>query len=452
VGTVRHAAVRVLTAVERGLTTLPDAVEHERRDLEDRRDRALLLELAAGTMRWQNALDFVLADASRRRLDELAPPVRAILRLSAFQLRHLDRVPDHAVIHEAVELARRTGHPRAAGFVNAVLRTVVRRASRVRLPPRPQSGDSRAARVTYLSITLSHPAWLAERWLDRYGFERAEAWCRFNNEPPELTLRHRTSNERLDLGAEAERAGVVLRPARYVTGAFVAEAGALGRLPPEVQRQITIQDEGSQLVALATPLAAGGRVLDLCAAPGNKTAILAQRTGPHGQVVACDLRARRVAILRQTLAAAEVDAAVVRLDAGHALPFPAVFDTVLLDAPCSGLGTLRRDPDLKWSRAPEDLPALAARQARMLDQAASAVRPGGALSYATCSSEPEENDEVVDAFLSTHPEFEQGGLSPDPRIRDFADLVDGRGRLRLLPFAHGLDAFFAAVLVRRQAA
>jgi 16S rRNA (cytosine967-C5)-methyltransferase len=449
--TVRHAAVRVLTALERGHTTLPEAVEHERRGLTDRRDRALLLELSAGTMRWRNALDFVLADASRRPLDELAAPIRAILRLSTFQLRHLDRVPDHAVIHEAVELARRTGHPRAAGFVNAVLRTVVRRIGQFRLPGRPEPDGSRDAQIAYLSITLSHPAWLVARWLDRYGFAHAETWCRFNNEPPEVTLRPR-HQDALDLVAEADRAGVALRPARHVTGAYVAEAGALSRLPADVRERIVVQDEGSQLVALTTPITSGGLALDLCAAPGNKTVILAERTAQDGSVVACDLRPTRVALLRQTLATAGVRAHVVRLDAERPLPFTAIFHTVLLDAPCSGLGTLRRDPDLKWARTASDLSALAARQACMLNEAAAVVRPGGSIAYATCSSEPEENDEVVDAFLLRHPEFEPGRLKPDPRVRNFDDLVDVQGRLRTLPFGQRLDAFFGAVLVRRRAA
>ncbi len=315
--TAREAAVRVLTALERGHTTLSAAVDRERRTLADPRDRALLLEMVSGTMRWRNALDFALADASRRPLAELAAPVRATLRLGAFQLRHLDRVPDHAVVNEAVELTRRTGHRNAAGFVNAVLRTMVRRAGSLRLPPRPGPDGARDAQLTYLSITLSHPAWLAARWLDRFGFENTEAWCRFNNDPPEISMRALAPHE-LDLPAEAERAGVGLRPARHVAGAWVAEAGALGHLPEEVRRRTVVQDEGSQLVALTAPVDRGSRVLDLCAAPGNKTTLLAARTGSGGSVVACDLRPARIAVLRRTLAASGVPGLVVRLDANTA--------------------------------------------------------------------------------------------------------------------------------------
>jgi 16S rRNA (cytosine967-C5)-methyltransferase len=445
---VRQAAVRALVAVEGRRVALPDAVDRERRGLTDPRDRALLLELAAGTLRWRNAIDFELAAASHRSLDELAPPVRAILRLGVFQLRHLDRVPDHAVIHEAVDSARAAGHPRAAGFVNAVLRSLARTAGRPRLPARTDAGAARDAQLDYLSITLSHPRWLAARWLDRYGFESAEAWCRFNNEPPDVTVR---LAGRVDpaLMAEAES---TLTPARHVAGAYIAGAGGLGRLSPALRDRLVIQDEGSQVIAHATPLGPGAHVLDLCAAPGNKTAILAERLGGEGLLVACDLRPRRLAVLARTLSAAGARASLVRLDATGPLPFVAAFDTVLLDAPCSGLGTLRRDPDLKWSRTPAELPAFATRQAAMIRQAAGVVRPGGRLVYATCSSEPEENAGAVDTFLASRPDFEAGPLEPDAAVRDFDELLDPRGRLCTLPHRHRMDAFFAAVLVRRRAA
>jgi 16S rRNA (cytosine967-C5)-methyltransferase len=448
--TVRQAAARALVAVERRRLTLPHAVDRERRGLPDRRDRALLLELAAGTLRWRNAIDFVLASASRRPLDELAPPVRAILRLGAFQLRHLERVPDHAVIHEAVESTRGAGHPRAAGFVNAVLRALARPGGATPLPARPDAGASREAQLAYLSITLSHPEWLAARWLDRCGFDHTEAWCRFNNQPPDVTVRL----ARADGAGPLSDAGATFRPARHVAGAWVVDAGGLGRLSPTLRDRIVVQDEGSQLIARATPVDPGARVLDLCAAPGNKTTILAERLGGRGALVACDLRPRRLAMLARTLAASGARASIVRLDATRPLPFAAAFDTVLLDAPCSGLGTLRRDPDLKWSRVPSDLPVLAARQAAMIRQAASVVRPGGRLVYATCSGEPEENEDVVDAFLAGRPDFESGSLEPDEgaTVRNLDELLDARGRLHTLPYRHQMDAFFAAVLVCRRAA
>jgi len=443
----RAAALRVLTEVERGHTTLPRVVERERRGLDDRRDRALLLELAAGTLRWRNAVDAALAQASHRPIADLPAPVRNALRLGAFQLRYLDRIPAHAVIDESVEAVRQCGHPRAAGFVNAVLRTLLRRAAEIVLPARPGPGAPRDAGLDYLTRTLSHPEWLAARWIERYGFDAAEAWCQFNNAPPEIAVRF-AAGASLDTVADA---ALGLRPSRYVAGAFVATAGALGQLPDALRDSMVVQDEGSQLIALAAPAPPGGRVLDLCASPGNKSVVMATRPGARVAVVACDLRPGRVALLRRTLERAGAAVPVVRLDATRPLPFGAAFDTVLVDAPCSGLGTLRRDPDLKWSRRAEDLPRFATRQAAMLVSAADAVRPGGHLVYATCSSEPEENDEVVEAFLAARPAFEAARIELGGAA-SAAGLVDDRGRLRTLPFRHHLDAFFAAMLVRRRSA
>ncbi len=443
----RAAALRVLTEVERGHTTLPRAVERERRGLDDRRDRALLLELAAGTLRWRNAVDAALAQVSHRPIADLPGPVRNALRLGTFQLRHLDRVPAHAVIDESVEAVRQCGQPRAAGFVNAVLRTLLRRAHEIALPARPEADAPQAARLAYLTTTLSHPEWLAARWLDRYGFENAEAWCQFNNAPPEIALRF-TTGVRRDV---ADDPALGLRPSRYVADSVVAAPGALGQLPDALRDSMVVQDEGSQLVALAAPIPPGGRMLDLCASPGNKTVVMATRAGTSATVVACDLRPDRVALLRRTLERAGVAVPVVRLDAARPLPFATAFDTVLLDAPCSGVGTLRRDPDLKWSRVAEDLPRFAARQGEMLVSAARVVRPGGHILYATCSSEPEENDDVVGAFLAVQPDFQ-----PAPIVLGeaafAAGLIEDSGRLRTLPFRHSLDAFFGALLVRRRAA
>lgn len=446
---VRLAALRVLTALERGQTTLPDELDRQRDTLDDPRDRGLLLELTTGVLRWRNALDAVLATASRRPLAGLTPEVRGILRLGVYQVRHLDRVPPHAVVHQAVELARAVRQASAAGFVNAVLRTLLRRQGGEVLPARPGVDGSRAEQTAYLSITLSHPAWLVERWLDLHGFEAAERWCRFNNTPPALAVRAIRPGQ-VDLPSVAAEAGVDLEPAAYAHDAWILPAGALSRLPPAVRDRLVVQEEGSQLVAQCTPLRAGGRLLDLCAAPGNKTVLLASRPDV-GLAVASDRRVGRMKLLAATLERAGLRLPLVRLDAARVLPFQRVFDTVLLDAPCSGLGTLRRDPDLKWRRSAEDLPRLAATQRAMLRSAAGVVAEDGCLVYATCSSEPEENEHVVDAFLAGHPEFRIRPLS-ETGFPEAGRVMTPRGCLRTWPYAHGLDAFFAAVLVRRQVA
>jgi 16S rRNA (cytosine967-C5)-methyltransferase len=222
-------------------------------------------------------------------------------------------------------------------------------------------------------------------------------------------------------------------------------SGSLGRLDEDLRRRIVIQDEGSQIVALAADASPGLSVLDVCAAPGGKTALLQAAVGPEGLVIAGDHRPARVRLLQQRLKALGASAPVIALDASASLPFGGTFDRVLLDAPCSGLGTLRRDPDLKWTRTPEDLARFAEVQARMIQSASMAVRPGGVLTYATCSSEPDENEAVVEQFLQCSPGFFRENVTLPAAA---SELVDDRGYLQTLPFRDEIDAFFAARLVR----
>lgn len=450
--TARLAAARVLLAVDQGHTTLAAELERHRAGLEDDRDRALMFELAAGTLRWRNELDALLAACAARPVDDLDVPVRVALRLGAYQLTHLDRIPAHAVVNESVELTRGLGRARASGFVNAVLRRLSRGRPQGALPRPPESGASRPQQVRYLSITLSHPEWLVERWLTRFGFDAAQAWCRFNNESPAVTIRSIGRLTPQEILGALTAAGLDASPARWVEDALQLAPGSSGRLPPDLAAEVTVQDEGSQLVARVVRAAPGERVFDACAAPGGKTIVMATDARGQAAIVAADSRPTRLRLLRALLGRAGVVAPMLQIDARRPLPFDAVFDAVLLDAPCSGVGTLRRDPDLKWSRNAVGLAEYAIQQAAMLAQAACIVRPGGRLVYATCSSEPEENEAVVDAFLASHLDFSIRPAVPEPSVADADALVDARGFLRTLPFRDGLDAFYAALLVRRPAA
>ena len=448
----RLAAARVLLAVDRGRTTLAAELERHRASVDEDRDRALLFELVAGTLRWRNELDALLSACTTRRLRTVDAPVLGALRLGAYQLTHLDRIPPHAVVHESVELVRELGRARATGFVNAVLRRLARGRPHGALPIRPEPTGSRVNQLAYLTTTLSHPAWLVERWLDRHGFEAAERWCQFNNESPDVTLRSHGRLTPLELVAALGRAGVAAAPTRWVRDAVQVPPGSVSRIPPELTREIAIQDEASQIVAHAVGAESNERVLDACAAPGGKTVIMASDMQRRGVIVAADHRPGRLQVLRGVLDRAGITAPLVQIDASRALPFSAVFDAVLLDAPCSGLGTLRRDPDVKWARHPADLATFAATQRSMLAEVAAVVRPGGRLLYSTCSSEPEENEHIVRAFLASHADFSAAPAVPGPAVADADQLVDDRGFLRTLPFKDGLDAFYAALLVRRQAA
>jgi 16S rRNA (cytosine967-C5)-methyltransferase len=444
----RTAAFHALRAIEAERADLPAALARSREFLPDDRDRALAAEIVTGTLRWQRSVDHLIVEFAKRPLKKLDREVVVILRLSLYQLMHLDRVPAAAVVDDAVDLTRGARKPSAAGFVNAVLRATLRQRHALPLPERPADATDRGAALLYLGVTHSHPAWLIERWLDRVGFDAAERWVRFNNATPALTLRaNRLRGSRDALRAALEEAGVETTPTRYAPDGLEVTAGnPLAALADH--GTFAIQDEASQLVPLAVGARPGERVLDLCASPGGKTTALAAEMGDSGVIVACDVRPARLGLLRRTVAASQArHAHVVRVAAAGPLPFEAVFDRVLVDAPCSGLGTIRRDPDIRWRRTAADLAPLAAAQQTLLARAAATVRPGGRLVYSTCSSEPEENERVVDAFLNEHDDFATVDLR-DAAPGALAPFIDGRGMMRTLPYEHSLEAFFAAALVR----
>ena len=451
----RRAAHETLRAVHAGRADLATALDRARGKLADPRDRALAGAIALGVERQRAALDHLVGQAARRPLTAVTPAALDLLRAAAYQLRFLDRVPAHAAVSDTVELARETGVGRAAGFVNAVLRTLADERRPLGLPAAPE-GDPRGAgpgarkrALDYLATTLSHPRWLAERWLDRHGFTAAEAWARFDNAPAPVTLRANLArNGAAELRELLAAQGVRAAPTELAPHGLVVREGDPLSTPAAAEGRFLVQEEASQLIVELAGPAEGSRVLDLCAAPGGKTIGLAGRAGPRGLVVASDFRPRRVALLQRFLARTRPPrAAVVRLDAAAPLPFArGVFDRVLVDAPCSGLGALRGDPDVRWRRTPGDLPRFAAGQLAMLRRAAETVRPGGRLVYATCSSEPEENEEVVDRFLAAHPEYERAAPDAGSAVER---VVDGRGHLRTLPFRHGVEAFFGALLARR---
>ncbi|MCC7417814.1 MAG: 16S rRNA (cytosine(967)-C(5))-methyltransferase RsmB [Acidobacteria bacterium] len=445
----RAAAYDVLREVSTGAADLPAALALVRERLVDDRDRALAAEIAAGVLRWRAALDHLIVHYAKRPLERLDPEIVEILRLGGYQLLHLTRVPASAAVDDAVSMARRAKKASAAGLVNAVLCAVSRARPALPLPPRPADPSNRRAALAYLAVSLSHPRWLVERWLDRLGFERTERWLQFDNAAGPLTLRaNRLRATRHEVAARLADEGVATEPGRFGPDALLVLQGAALRSRAFREGLFVVQDEASQLVPLLAGPAPGPRVLDACASPGGKTTALAALMGDAGLLVACDVRVRRIDLLRRTLAASgAAGVRVVQADLRRSLPFPTLFDTVLVDAPCSGLGTLRRDPDIRWRRAEGDLPSLAAAQLVMLQQAAGVVRPGGRLIYATCSSEPEENEGVAGAFLAGHPTFRH----VDARLAAPAlapGLADARGHLRTAPDEHSLEAFFGAIFER----
>ncbi len=442
----RRAAYEALRAVFHSGADLPVALAHERDSLTDARDRALASEIVLGVLRWRAALDFMIERLARRPAGKLDPEVLDILRLSIYQLWHLERVPPSAIVNDAVQLTRAVRRGRAAALVNATLRGFGR-TTPDRLLPAPE----RTAH--FLSIAFSHPEWLVERWMARVGYDATERWLRFNNSAAPLTLRVNTFRTTAEaLRERLAQSGVTTEPAVHAPDALIVRRGNPLDSEPFSSGAFIVQDEASQLVAHLAAVRPAERVLDACASPGGKTVVMANE-GIDARIVACDVRSARIALLLSTLRRTSVPAHVVQINLAQPAPFAPVFDCVLVDAPCSGLGTVRRDPDIKWRRTPRDLVSLAAAEQRLVGHAAEAVRPGGRLVYATCSSEPEENDLVVDAFLAAHGEFRDAGpdvLASMPRGAHLRPFCDARGRFRTFPHEHGLEAFFAAVLVKAQ--
>ena len=410
----------------------------------DPRDRALATELALGVERWRAALDATIAAAAGRDTASIDFAALISLRIAVFQITHLTRTPAHAVVDDAVEITRRAGAMRAAGFVNAVLRQLLRGPLDAGLPARP-ADENPDAWTRYLTTTLSHPAWLVERWIARHGTAAAERWARFNNEPATLTVRVNTTRvpveeARARLAAE----GVTAEPCAHAPKALAVTTGNPMSTALYRDGLVALMDEASQLVGALAASALAGTVLDACAAPGGKTLILACDMPEGSRLIAADRRPRRVTLLSRALAKYGLGhVPVIQHDLSQGVPLREI-DGVLVDAPCSGLGTIRRDPDIRWRRSPGDLEPLSDMQQRHLRQAARAVRAGGRVVYATCSSEPEENEQVVGAFLAEHAGFTRTAITGDA----FTPFIDARGDFRTLPHRDGLESFYGAVLTR----
>ncbi len=451
----RIAAAHVLLAVERGTAHADDQLRTPRVEALSRQDRDLVNELVLGTLRWQLVLDREIAARLSRPDLDMHFLVIIALRLGAYQLLFLDRIPAHAAVNDSVEQAKQADGPQAANLVNAVLRRIQREAAALR----SLRSDPAAA----------YPGWLLARWRARFGDAGARAICAYGQQVPQTALRLlKPLGDERESKADALQPGAFLRDVRYVP------TGKPSELP-----DTRIQDEASQLVGEIAAYSAGSRILDACAAPGGKTAILAQRN-PEAEITAMDVSATRLRIMQRRLPwnqppldAAESlteakDAPAARLDqvrftAGDAstLAPGSAYDTILCDVPCSGTGTLARNPEIRVRLNEAAIGRQAERQRAILHSALGALRPGGRLVYSTCSLERDENEDVVEAALALHPE-----VSVEPVVTTLHELqvtgiltTEGHARLletalagpylRTVPGLHPCDGFFAAMLIRR---
>jgi 16S rRNA (cytosine967-C5)-methyltransferase len=414
-------------------------------------DAALATELTLGVLRQRMLLDFLLELHLEKTVERLDLPVAIALRLGAYQLRFLQRIPASAAVNESVELVKKARKTSAASLVNAVLRRVGEEAkipTEKFLPPDIPGAER-------LAILHSHPAWMVERWLPRFGEARTIALLEADNRTPRLSCTLSEPSQRPEVLRALEQAGLQVEPGTLLRDAFSVSGGSAARTAEFRAGRISIQDEASQAIALLAGVRAGNRVLDLCAAPGGKTQSLARAAGSQGLVVAADRyghRLRAMAAQLDRLGLSNVR--LVQLDATQDLPFGEKFDRILLDAPCSGTGTLARHPEIRWRLRPEQLAEFHALQARMLRVALAHLAPGGRLVYSTCSIEPEENEDVIAEILrgasgvSRVPRAEMiGALAPHlaPGI-SAAALFDDWGQFHTLPGEQQTDGFFAASL------
>ncbi len=459
----RQAAFDALRSIASGQADLGDALRRTRDPLEDPRDRALATDLVLGTLRTRAALDYQLQQFSARPLSRLDDLVLDCLRLAAYQILYLSRLPVSAVVNDAVSIVKASRVRSAAPFANAVLRRLARSHDHLNWPSRPNFSNReghRSALVEFLSITCSHPPWLVNRWLERYGEAATEEWLRFNNQAPAMTLatnRLRTTRDELATRLLAENVRTV--PTAFAAHGLTVVSGHVLRTQTFREGYCLVQDEASQLVAELVDAQGARSVLDACASPGGKSVALAAQVETaasafrrkEGRVVATDVRRRRVRLLAETLQRCQAQSVrVVQVSATDPLPFlEGAFDRVLVDAPCSGLGTVRRDPDIRWRRTESDLPAFSQQQQDLLRRVAPTVSSGGRIVYSTCSSEPEENEGVVSAFLAEHSDFSVLPIASLPEVSAAVrSLTTTAGFFRSQPTV-GLEAFFAAVLQKR---
>lgn len=400
-------------------------------------DRALATELVYGTLAWQGRLDHHLGQLVRGPVAGLDPPVRAALRLGLYQLLFLDRVPAYAAVDASVRLARSAGRG-ATGLVNAVLRRAAREGRDALALP-----DATTDPIERLAVEWSHPRWLVDALAGEVGMDELPRLLAAHNRRGPIAVRANPPGTREALAAGLAAQRVAVSPARWAPDALVVEraAGRLRTLDAFATGRLSFQGEASQLVTRLLDVAPGARVLDVCAAPGGKTTYAAAL---GGRVMALDRHAAGVRRLREEavrLGLPSIHAAVA--DARRP-PVRAPFDAVLVDAPCSGLGTLRRHPELRWRRRREDVARLAALQGELLAGVAPLVRPGGCLVYAVCTPLRAETDAVVAAFLATRSDFARAPLAGLVH----PELVADDGALRTWPHRHDLDGFFAVRLTR----
>ena len=437
---VRGLAVKILNRVERTDAYLEKLLDNEMRNSElSGQDKALLYEIVHGVIRWMGRLDWVLNGFYKGQFSKAIPNLKNGLRVALYQIMFLDRIPDHAIVNEAVEFVKKLQGQRPADLTNAILRNIIRSKNAIRYP------DPNEDLVGYLCAYYSHPSWMVKRYLERFGREATEKLLAANNEKPFLTLKINA------LKTNPEEFKQLLNSVnlKFIQGKYLSEFFKLQNLTNITAWEFyskgyfNVQDEGAGLACRLLDPKPGMRILDLCAAPGGKSSYIAGLTHDEGEIVALDRYESRLMLMRRNLDLLGIKS--IKTIEVNALEYnDGLFDRVLADVPCLGSGTLSKKPDIKWKKDILDLRKITEIQYELLEKASTLVKPGGIIVYSTCSIEPEENFEIVKKFLGSHPQFKLKEAS-----EDFShELLDENGCIQTLPHIHHMDGAFAARLVR----
>ena len=437
---VRGLAVKILNRVERTDAYLDKLLDNELRNAElNGPDKALLYEIVHGVTRWEGRLDWILNGFYKGQFSKAIPNLKNGLRVALYQILFLDRIPDHAAVNEAVEFVKKLQGQKPADLTNAILRNIIRNKNSIRYP------DPNEDIIGYLSAYYSHPAWMVKRYLERFGREDTEKLLNANNEKPYLTLRiNAIKTNPQEFKNLLQQVNLKFRPGKFLPE-FVQLQNLTNITAWEyfVKGYFNIQDESAGLAVRLLAVAPGMNVLDMCAAPGGKTAYLGSLMNNQGSITALDRYEGRLKLVRKNNE--RLGLTCVTTIESDALEFESKpFDRVLADVPCSGSGTLSKKPDIKWKKDIFDLRKMSEIQLKLIAKASTLVKPGGVLVYSTCSIEPEENIEVVKKFLESHPNFKLE--SAKGKVED--TLVDENGCIQTLPQKHQMDGAFAAKLIR----
>lgn len=438
--TSRDAALEALYRVEVRSSYADLALEGILKGADlDPRDRRLATELTFGCIRWRKRIDYILSKFLKGEVARLDPYTRNILRLGAYQVFFLDRIPDYAAISEAVKQSKKFGSKGCSSLVNGVLRSMAERSSDIAFP------DGKHQPVEHISTFYSHPRWLVDRWVKRYGVEETQRLCEANNSVPPLSIRaNLLKTTREELSEKLQQENVSSQPGRLSSSSLsIVIRDDLASLEGYRKGLFQVQDESSVLVSDILEPRPGETIVDLCSGPGGKTTHIAELMEDEGLVIAVDIRRSRLKFVLDNAGRLGLNIIVGVVADGQFFGARSA-DRILVDAPCSGLGVLRRRADLRWRMSEKEIVNLSRLQLALLLSAADSVRAGGILVYSTCTIEPEENELVVSRFLE---------LRGDYRLEDAggfvaSSLVDEEGYYRTLPHKQGLDGAFAARLVK----